>query len=462
MSSLVEISKKWEGRIIEGKFPLKKWLGGSERGAVFLTERVSGNGSQKAAIKLVRTKSLAEERLEEETALSRWADGAKLSHPHLLRLYESGRCQIENERYLYVVMEYAEEDLAQILPQRALSPEEVKELLPPTADALTFLHRAGFVHAHVKPSNVMAVNDQLKLSADHLRKSGDRNGRGVSVYDAPEVGSIGLSPAADVWSLGVMLVAVLTQHEPTRRNGGGGEPIVIPEKIPQPFHDIAERSLRIDPQRRCSMNEILSKVAGPELLVKPVSAPPPLPMPAPSPKAIEVAVPDSKRRSVWAIPLILIFLLLLIVVGRRLLVQKPSSAPVESRGTQSTTTENVPATPSASAPAAATEANTPAVNTSGAVLHQVTPDVSRGALNTIHGRIKVGVQVSVDAAGNVSQARLISAGPSKYFANKALAAARDWTFKPPQTNGQASPSKWLLRFQFGRSSTQVLPEEVKP
>jgi hypothetical protein len=39
MSSLIDISKQWEGRIVDGKFPLQKWLGGSEHSAVFLTER---------------------------------------------------------------------------------------------------------------------------------------------------------------------------------------------------------------------------------------------------------------------------------------------------------------------------------------------------------------------------------------------------------------------------------------
>jgi TonB family protein len=456
MSTLIDISKKWEGRLIEGKFPLQKWLGGSEHSAVFLTERNSGNGSQKAAIKLVLAKALSAEKLEEETALSRWADGAGLSHPHLLRLYESGRCQLEDERFLYVVMEYADEDLAQVIPQRSLSPAEVKEMLPPTADALSFLHNAGFVHAHVKPSNVMAVNNQLKISADHLRKTGDRNGKGVTVYDAPEVSSVGLSPAADVWSLGVMLVEVLTQHEPMHK-GSNGEQIVIPDKIPQPFHDIAERSLRVDPQQRCSMNEILSKLTVP----KPVAATPPVPVR----KSIETAMPI-ERRNRWAIPIVVALSLALILAGRRFMVQHPSSpsaqSPANSQAIGSPTVSGKvtpagsPSTPSAISKASQTG------DSPGSVLHQVMPEVSPGALNTVHGHIKVGVQVSVDASGDVSQAHLISAGPSKYFANKALAAARGWTFTPPQTNGQASPSKWILRFQIARSSIQVFPAEIKP
>jgi TonB family protein len=95
------------------------------------------------------------------------------------------------------------------------------------------------------------------------------------------------------------------------------------------------------------------------------------------------------------------------------------------------------------------------------VLQQVLPEVSRGAQNTIHGHVKVGVQLSVDTSGNVSQVKLISPGPSKYFANQALAAARRWKFKPPETDGQASLSEWILRFQFGRTSTQVFPAQIK-
>ena len=47
-----ETWKSWEGRVVEGKFPLRQWLGGSDHSAVFLTE--SANlPSQKIAIKLI-------------------------------------------------------------------------------------------------------------------------------------------------------------------------------------------------------------------------------------------------------------------------------------------------------------------------------------------------------------------------------------------------------------------------
>jgi len=91
----------------------------------------------------------------------------------------------------------------------------------------------------------------------------------------------------------------------------------------------------------------------------------------------------------------------------------------------------------------------------------VQPNVSQGALNTITGKIRVVVRVGVDSAGNVTDANLTSAGPSKYFSNKALESARKWKFIAPQANSQPAPSAWLLKYQFGRSGTEVLPSQVQ-
>jgi TonB family protein len=96
------------------------------------------------------------------------------------------------------------------------------------------------------------------------------------------------------------------------------------------------------------------------------------------------------------------------------------------------------------------------------VLEEVSPDVSPGARRTITGHIKVSARVSVDSSGNVSGVTLVSPGPSKYFAKQALAASRRWRFSPAQVNGQPSASEWILRFQFGRTSTRVSPTEIKP
>ncbi|MGA8271404.1 MAG: TonB family protein [Candidatus Sulfotelmatobacter sp.] len=447
MNSLIDISKSWEGRVVDGKLPLQKWLGGSEHSAVFLTDR-GLNGAQKSVVKLIPVENYATATLGEDVQLFRWADIAKLSHPHLMRLFESGRCRIDDTNFLYVVMEYAEEDLGQVLPQRALSPEEAKEMLPPTVDALTFVHRAGFVHGRLKPSNIMAVGNQLKISADSLGKNGESAQAHNGVYDAPEVSTTGLSPATDIWSLGVMLVAILTQREPNLRNRDQGQ-IAIPETISRPFHEIARRCLQLQPQQRGTLSEVLSRLKGREPS-RPVEP------------AIAVAHTEKLTQRWTVLAIAVVLLLLAIFFGRKFLAQPAQTPAAETHSAESPVVPASPAGAQSAVPVPDKAQPTTTGNTHGSVLQQVLPAVSRGAQNTIHGRIKVGVQVSVDASGNVTQTKLISPGPSRYFANHALAAARGWKFNAPATNGRPSSSEWILRFQFGRTSTQVFPAETKP
>ncbi len=257
MSSLSEVTKAWVEHVIDGKFPLRQWLGGSAHSAVFLTER-SAPESQKAAIKLIPADRLPAG--TEGAQLLHWENAAKLAHPHVMRVFEYGRCQVDNIQYLYVVQEYAEENLAQIIPERALAAEEVAQMLPPVVEALAFLHQSGFVHSRIQPSNVMAVHDQLKITADGLCIVGEPGQRRGSAYDAPEVATV-VTPAADVWSLGVLLVTVLSQHEPDVNHRNGGQ-VGVPDAVPQPFHEIAQQCLRADPRRRITISQILGKLKG--------------------------------------------------------------------------------------------------------------------------------------------------------------------------------------------------------
>jgi TonB family protein len=98
----------------------------------------------------------------------------------------------------------------------------------------------------------------------------------------------------------------------------------------------------------------------------------------------------------------------------------------------------------------------------GDVLDQVLPDVSEKARATIRGRVRVGVRAHVDTAGNVSNAELDSPGPSHYFADLGLKAARRWEFTPPEINGRSVPSEWLIRFEFSQSGTKAFPKQIAP
>jgi len=444
--------KKWEGRV-DGKFPLRQWLGGSEHSAVFVTERPGH--PEKVAIKLIAADADADRQL------SHWRAAAQLSHPHLMRIYEAGRCRLDGTPLLYLIMEYAEEDLSQILPQRALAPNEVTDLLPALLDALAFLHDKGFVHGRVKPSNVHALGDQLKLSADQIVATTEPASRRRDVYDAPETAAGIVSPAGDVWSIGVTLVAALTQNV-SFENSAGADPShpdpAPPDTVPQPFRGIARECLHLDPKRRCSLAEIQARLQ-PE--GRSVPAPAPLPASPPTPT----------YRTTWRI-LIAIAVSLVLALGvhfvRTIFAPKASTQLGQIKIEEDASANSEPVNTKPAAPAAHT-APTPApvptpsravATRGGEVVHQVLPDVPQSARNTISGTIKVNVRVEVDTSGKVASAKLASPGPSKYFAGLALKAAQGWEFSSPVADGKPATSTWLLQFRFKRTSTQASPERV--
>jgi TonB family protein len=98
----------------------------------------------------------------------------------------------------------------------------------------------------------------------------------------------------------------------------------------------------------------------------------------------------------------------------------------------------------------------------GEVLDQILPEASPGALATIHGVVRVSVRVQVDPSGTVSDAAFDSPGPSKYFADLALQAARRWQFTSPEAGGHSVPSEWLIRFQFTPSGPKAIPTQTAP
>ena len=445
--------KSWEGLVIKGKFPLRQWLGGSDHSAVFLTE-FADQHAQRAAIKLIQVDDG-----NAETQLSRLRATTKLSHPHLIRTFECGLCRLDGSPFLYAVMECADDDLSQIIPERPLHPSEVSDLLPPVLDALFYLHKNGFVHGRIKPSNVLAGGDQLKLSSDQVAPVVQQDGgrRRRDVYDAPETAAGIISPAGDVWSVGVTLLAALTQSVTAAEQASPANRD-LPETIPDPFRGIVRECLQLDPNRRCSLKEIQARMQ-----------PAARSVPAPAEPASVPASPSTRK------PVFVVAAAIIVVLGivLALLYSRSSKSSTQtSDATKQPVAEAVPAPTTAApkptetvAPTAAapkpTETVAPTRTAGGEVVRQVLPDVPRSAQNTIRGTIKVVVRVQVDPSGKVTAANLKSSGSSRYFANQALKAAERWEFSAPQVGGQPTASTWLLQFRFKRTSIQASPQRVK-
>ena len=201
--------KQWEGRTVAEKFPLQRYLGGSEHSAVFLTlAEAAGGDSNEAAIKLISA-----DKVNAEEQLQQWKVAGRLDHANLMRIFTEGRCELDGVALLYVVMEYAEEALSQILPERALNPEEARSMLPAVLGAMQYVHDQGLVHGRIQPSNILAIGDQVKLSSDSLSAAGGIRA-GAGAYRPPEATSGTISTPADVWQLGVTISEVLTQRLP--------------------------------------------------------------------------------------------------------------------------------------------------------------------------------------------------------------------------------------------------------
>jgi TonB family protein len=535
----------WEGQVIEKKYRLERFLGSTDHSAVFLTE-VARPKPQKAAIKFISADFPGAEKQGDV-----WAAAAELNHPNLLRLYAEGHCRLGGMDLLYVVMEYAEENLGQVLPQRAMTSEETREVVSAATDLLVYLHNRKLTHGHLKPSNVMAKGNQLKFSSDAILPAGEVRGpvRELDAYDAPETASAAASTAGDVWSLGVTMVEALTQQAPALPADGQADP-PIPTTLQEPFLEIARQTLRREAKLRWNSGQIAARLNPAAAVAKvaaasagataraSVAATPAMPAPPVVGKASPVSVPLSKERAVplaklpaqqkaaarvdkrreealraanrtlalpsyvvpvFAAVLAVAAIIVLPKILRRHMetslasietssqpsVAKPAAAPRPAAAKPAAKDAAAPtvapeksgggasvepvSAPAASAPPARSDSVEPRKATKsknaparGEVLEQVLPKTSEKALGTISGTVRVGVKAHVDAAGNVSDVDLENPGPSRYFAEQALGAARGWVFNTPEVDGRSVPSEWLIRFEFKPSGVKASANQSAP
>ena len=342
-------------------------------------------------------------------------------------------------------------------------------------DALSYLHGRGMVFGHLKPSNIMVVDNLLKLPLDSVAGgAGAKTQAGPGIYDAPETANGPGTPASDVWSLGVTVVEALTQRPPLWEKSTSQAPLV-PASLPEPFGGIARVCLRIDPGDRATLPAIRTRLEGGDaspvpaserdtgplpvakltVVSVPVSAsvPPakPAPMPAPRPPVEEPRRSGGSNRGLIGLggAGLVVLAVIAFVIARGHRSEPPAPTVAQAPAPQAAVAQPPVAQPPASG-------GSPVA---GEVTERVMPDVSAAAVRTIQGKVLVKVQVTVDAKGVVSGASIRSAG-SRYFGAKALEAARKWKFRAPLANSQAVPSEWTLEFAFRQNGTSVNPVQV--
>ena len=163
--------------------------------------------------------TLGVERFQREIRLA-----ARLQHPHILGVYDSG----ETDGYLWFTMPFVEgESLRDRLTrERQMSIADAVRITREVALALDFAHRHGVVHRDIKPENILLSDGQAMLAdfgiARALNAVGDDNltGTGMSIgtpgYMSPEqaAGEKAIDARTDIYSLGCVLYEMLAGEPP--------------------------------------------------------------------------------------------------------------------------------------------------------------------------------------------------------------------------------------------------------
>ena len=356
---------------------------------MFLTE----HEGQDASIRLVEVEPVAA-----DAQLREWERTSKLSHPHLLSLLRWGSCQLGDTTVVYTVSEWADENLAEVLHGRRLTPAEASDLLNPVLDVLDYLHGEGLVYGRLKASSVLAVRDQLKLSSDPVRRGGESRGED------------------DVRQLGALLLEALTIRGPEEMRT---------KRLPEPFEGIVDHCLRSS-QPAWTVAEIKT------YLNRPVR---------------------QWRVNVWRFGAALAGIAIVAVVlwnwhGSSLPQRRDQPVAVNTSVAPAKVPQEVSPAPiektSKAEKAATRESRQPGV------VQQFVPEIPQQAQRTIQGRIRFTVRVRAAPSGNVTEAEIVPPATSRYFINFVLQAARKWKFELSDTD-----HTWILRFDVFSNDVKV-------
>ena len=205
---------------LAGTYAVERPLGEGGMAFVYLAHDVKHE--RQVAIKVLKPElaaSLGGERFLREIRIT-----AKLQHPNILPLYDSG----EAAGLLYYVMPFVVgESLSdQIAREKQLSIQDAVQITREVAEALGYAHSFGLIHRDIKPDNVMMSNGHAivadfgiaramsEAGADKLTQTG--MAVGTPAYMSPEqaAGESNVDSRADIYSLGCMFYEMLVGQIP--------------------------------------------------------------------------------------------------------------------------------------------------------------------------------------------------------------------------------------------------------
>ena len=248
---------------LEGRYRVEREIGEGGMATVYLAHDVRHN--RNVALKVLKAELAAV--VDAERFLAEIETTAKLTHPQILPLHDSG----EADGFLFFVTPYIEGDTLRdkIDREKQLSVDEALKITEDVAEALDHAHRHGVVHRDIKPANIL-LTDGRPLVADFgiaLAVAQAGGGRvtetGLSIgtphYMSPDqaTGDRDVDPRTDVYALGSVLYEMLVGDPPY---SGSTAQAVLAKILTDPAPAPTKVRLSIPPNVDAAIRKALEKL----------------------------------------------------------------------------------------------------------------------------------------------------------------------------------------------------------
>jgi serine/threonine-protein kinase len=204
---------------LSDRYRVERILGEGGMATVYLAEDLKHH--RKVAVKVMRPElaaTLGSERFLREVEIA-----ARLSHPHILPMYDSG----EANGLLYYVMPYVEgESLhARLRRENQLPVDEAMRLAREISEALAYAHDHGIIHRDIKPANILLSAGHALVADFGIARAVGAGGAsltqtglaiGTPQYMSPEqaTGASDVDGRTDVYAVGSILYEMIAGEAP--------------------------------------------------------------------------------------------------------------------------------------------------------------------------------------------------------------------------------------------------------
>ncbi len=268
---------------LAGRYRVERLVGTGGMATVYLAE--DERHRRQVAVKVLRPElagAIGVERFEREIGIA-----ARLNHPHILPLLDSGTIPAEEGQpaSAYYVMPFVEDESLRdrLARDKRLRIDEAVRLVREVADALDYAHRHGVIHRDIKPENILLSGGHAVVADFGIARALDEAGGtitnpgmalGTPAYMSPEqvTGERHLDGRADLYALGCTLFEMVAGQPPftgpvtamlTRRLTEEAPRVrTLEPSVPPAVDEAIARALERDPSKRFNTSAEFAAMLG--------------------------------------------------------------------------------------------------------------------------------------------------------------------------------------------------------